>query len=144
MSIDLSKLAHFESRVGNLNTDQEMIYKFLSDFSNFEKMVPADKVKDFSCTEDTCRFTIDKVGPIGFRIMEKEAPKMIKVTADGKTPFEFFLWIQLMSTGAGQSKIRLTIKAKLNAMMKMMVAKPLKKGLDKIIDQLEMSFGQAK
>lgn len=138
--MDLDKMSHFESKVGTLQAPQEMIYNFLSDFSNLEQMVPPDKVKDFSCTTDSCRFTVDNVGELAIRIMERTPYKTIKITSDGKAPFEFYFWIQLVSVDDYTTKIRLTVKAALNTMMKMMVKKPLKTGLDKIIDQLETAF----
>jgi len=65
----------------------------------------------------------------------------IKISPAGQVPFKFNFYIQLKQVSDGDTKIKLTIKAELNQMMKMFVKKPLKKGLDEIIDKItQMSF----
>jgi len=137
-------MSKYTSKTGKINKSAELIYNFLTDFNNLTSIVPADKVKDFEATEDTCKFKIDGVGKAGLKIIEKEPHKLIKITSDGKSPFSFFLWIQLKTVDDSKNAtaIRLTIDASLNPMMKMMVGKHLQKGIDAAVDQAVVFFNE--
>jgi len=126
-----------ESKVGKLNGSAERVYAFLSNFNNFERLIPQDKVKDWSSTEDHCHFKVDGVGEAGLRIIEKEPNTLIKITGEEGSKLSFFFWIQLKETAPSVTNIKLTIKADLNPMLKMMASKPLQNFVDTLIDQLE-------
>jgi len=49
-------------------------------------------------------------------------------------PFNFFLWIQLKEAGENDTRMKLTIKADMNPMVKMMASKPVKKFLETLAD----------
>lgn len=137
-------MGKYTSKIGKINKSDKLIYTFLTDFNNLKSVMPADKVKDFEATEDTCKFNIDGVGQAGLKIIEKEPYKLIKLTSDGKSPFSFFFWIQLkpIEESENTTAIRLTIDANLNPMMKMMVGKHLQKGIDAIVDQITVFFNE--
>lgn len=131
----------FESRIGKINHSAEVIYNLLSDFRNFSGLIPTDKIKNWQATADECHFTVDMVGDTGLKIVEKEKGKLIKITAIGENPYNFFFWIQLKEVVPYDTRIKLTLKIDLNPMLKMMAAKPIQTFLDGLIDQLEkMSF----
>jgi carbon monoxide dehydrogenase subunit G len=135
-------MSKYTSKTGKINKSDQLIYTFLTDFNNLESVIPADKVKDFKATEDTCKFSIDGVGQAGLKIIEKEPHKLIKISSDGKSPFSFFFWIQLkpLEESENTTALRLTIDANLNPMMKMMVGKHLQKGIDAMVDQIVIFF----
>ena len=137
-------MSKYTSKIGKINKSDKLIYNFLTDFKNLESVIPADKVKDFEATEETCKFKIDGVGQAGLKIIEKEPHKLIKITSDGKSPFSFFFWIQLkpIDDSENETAIRLTIDANLNPMMKMMVGKHLQKGIDAMVDQIVIFFNE--
>ena len=125
-----------ESKVGKLNGTSEKIYTFLSDFRNFSKLIPADKVKNWQADENSCSFDVDMIGKTGLKIVEKEPFTVIKITGVEGSKFDFFFWVQLKEA-ENETRIKLTIKANLNPMVKIMASKPLQKFLDTLIDQLE-------
>ncbi|MBU8892056.1 MAG: SRPBCC family protein [Bacteroidales bacterium] len=136
-------MSKYTSKTGKINKSDELIYKFLTDFNNLKSVIPADKVSDFEATEDACKFNIDGIGKAGLKIIEKEPNKLIKISSDGKSPFSFFLWIQLKPMEEENiTAIRLTIDANLNQMMKMMIEKHLQKGVDAMVDQLVIFFNE--
>ena len=116
--------------------NREKIFSFISNFNNFEDLIPLDKIKDWESTEDTCRFKVDGIGDAGLKIIEKEPYKTVKFSTDGKVPFNFFLWVQLKEVADNDTRIKLTLKADLNPMMKMMVAKPINKFLNMLGDSI--------
>jgi carbon monoxide dehydrogenase subunit G len=127
----------FESRVGTIHSSDEKIYNFLGNFNNFKNFIPADKVDKFESSEDHCRFSVSGVGEIGLRIVEREPFKTIKTTGEGMANQKFFLWVQLKQNAENDTKIKLTLKADLNPMIKMMASKPLQDFLNKLVDAME-------
>ena len=102
-----------ESKTGKVPQPAEKIFTFLSDFNNFSHLIPRDKIKDWQATSDTCKFSLSGMGDVGFKIIEKEPCKLIKVTGYD-TKFVFMLWIQLKVAAENDSRIKFTLHAELN------------------------------
>ena len=68
-------------------------------------------------------------------IIEREENKCIKFATE-QSPIDANLWIQVLPVSTGGSKMRLTLKADLNMMMKMMIGKKLESGIDQFADML--------
>ncbi len=130
-------MGKIESKTGTIKHSDEVIYNFLSDFNNFEQIVPKDKVSDWSSTTDNCSFKVDGIGSAGMKIIEKEPHKLIKITSEGNTPVNFQLWIQLKKIDEWDTRIKITVEPKINPVMLGMVKKPLKNFVDSLIDQVE-------
>jgi carbon monoxide dehydrogenase subunit G len=130
-------MSKIESKTGVVNKPAEKIYKYISDFNNFQSLMPEDKVKDFESTEDTCSFTVEGVGQAGLKIIEKTPSSLIKISSDENTTFDFLLWIQIKELEPGDSRIKITTEVNLNPMMAAMAKKPLKNFVDTLIDQAE-------
>ena len=138
----------YVSEVKNINQNIEIVYNFLSDFNNLgqffneytlaqiSQQIPKVKIEDFRSDTDSCAFTISSVGEAGLRIIDREPAKIIKITGEGKIPFEVYLWIQLLPAGPYQCKIRLTLHAHLNMMLKMVLNNKLKEGINTIAEAL--------
>ncbi len=129
-------MSKIESKIGQVDQSDEKIYTFLADFNNFKHLIPADKVKNWESTENSCKFTVDGIGDAGLKIIEKTPYSLIKVTSEGKTPLSFFLWIQIKKIEESKSAIRIVIEPQVNPMMLAMVKGPLQKFLDMLVDQL--------
>ena len=138
----------YVSDVNIINHNNEIVFNYLSDFnklgsffnenllSQISQQIPNGSIEDFKSDTDSCQFTISSSGEAGFRIIERENPKMIKITGEGKIPFELYFWIQIIPTSAYQCKMRLTLHANLNMMMKMVVGKKMKEGINKLAEAL--------
>lgn len=133
-------MTKFESQVKFIAASQTAVYEKLSDLTNLEKVkdrLPEDKVKNLTFDADSMSVEVAPVGKITLKIVEKEPCKCIKFgTSDSPLPFN--LWIQILSVGEGESKMKLTIGIDLNPFMKAMVQKPLQEGLEKMADMLAM------
>ena len=126
------------------------VYSFLSDFSKIGKLIEtarqmgagqqmseiSDKIENVVTTEDTCTFLIKGLGEMGVRIVEREEPKLIKLEGDGSVPFNFEVWIQLLDNGPYDTRLRITIEADLNMMMKMLLKGKLEKGINQLAEGL--------
>jgi len=130
-------MTKFESRIGKLDTSGEKAFSFLSDFRNFSRFIPADKIKEWEASTEQCKFTVEGVGKVGLKIIEKEPYKLVKITGDSTAGLEFFFWIQIKEIGKKDTRVKLTIKADLNPVMKMAAAKPLKSFVNLMVDKIE-------
>ena len=131
-------MTEFVSEVKTIPYNQRSVYEVLSDLSNLERVkdkIPQDKVSDLTFNTDSCSFTISPVGNVTFSIIEREPESTIKFTAE-KLPVEMYLWIQLKATGESETKMKLTVKAELNMIIKQMVSKPLQDGINRLADVL--------
>lgn len=133
----------FESSVKTVNKPAKALFNFLSDFRNLSPYIPQDKIQNWQADEKTCHFSIPNMGDGGLEIVNAEANNFIKYTGVGKMPFNFFFWIQFKEVAPNDTKIKLTIKADLNMMMKMTLKKPLTEGIDKLADQMAMLMNGA-
>jgi len=95
-----------------------------------------DKLQSLSFDHDSLSVSVDPVGQISMRIIERDEPKTIKFESDN-SPLSFNFWIQILPMDEQRSKMKLTIKADLNPFIKGMVSKPLKEGIEKIADALQ-------
>ena len=113
-----------ESEKVEVNNSAENIFTYLSDFNNFQKLMPPQVTNWTSTTED-CSFTINGMATIGMKIIDKTPFTKITISSNGKVPFEFKLFVLLTETGANSCIGQLVFESELNMMMKMMVEKPL-------------------
>lgn len=127
-------MTEFVSEIKAIPHNEDRIFNLLSDLSNLEKIkdrIPDDKINDFEFDKDSCSFTVAPVGKITFQIVERDPYKTIKFTTTN-SPVPLFLWIQLKQVAENDTRMKLTVKAELNAFLKPMVSKPLQEAIDKI------------
>lgn len=131
-------MAEFVSDIKTIPHNDADVFTVLSDLNHLELVkdrIPEDKIKDFSFDQDSVSISVDPVGKVKFNIVEREPNKTIKFESE-QLPFTLTMWIQLVSKGEADTKMKLTINADLNPFIKPMVSKPLQQGLDKIADTL--------
>jgi carbon monoxide dehydrogenase subunit G len=116
-------MTRLESDKVTINKSSEEIYNFLSDFNNFERLMP-EQVADWKSTADECSFTIKGMASLGMKIAEKTPSSFIKIVRNGKAPFDFILLINIEDKGAA-SDVQLVFDADLSPVMKLMASKPL-------------------
>jgi hypothetical protein len=114
-----------ESDKSQINKPASEIFSFLSNFNNFQKLMP-EQVTNWQSTENDCTFTIQGMATIGMKIVDKTPNSLIKISSSGKVPFDFTLNIHLAETSPGQTTGQLIFESSLNPMMAMMVEKPLR------------------
>lgn len=139
------------SDVKVINYPVENVYEKLSNLKNLEKLMDPERLKEvkekvpnapdlkfdnFQATEDECSFTISPIGRVGINVIEREVNKTIKLQGSDSLPLKFNCWIQLIPLEQDSCKIRLTIHADMNPMIKMMINKHLKEGVNKAAEAL--------
>ncbi len=141
-------VSQYVSDVKIVYNNQETIYNYLSNFENLSKymnedllskmaeQVPQLKISDFESDTDSCRFQVSGMGQAEIRIIEREPCKTIKISSSGNMPVGIVFWIQLLPVAAYETKLRLTLKADMNMMVKMLINKKLEDGINKLADML--------
>lgn len=133
----------YESEIKTISSNEEMVFGILSDLNNLEKLAGNpelnDKVKDLQFDADSCSFAVDGFGRIGFRIIDREPFKTIKLESDN-APVQVQAWIQLKQVAENDTKMKLTLQAELPAMIKMMVGNKLQQGINTIAELLAKSL----
>ena len=127
-------MTEFVSEIKAIPYNEDRIFNLLSDLSNLEKVrdrIPQDKIQEFEFDKDSCSIAVAPVGKITFQIVEREPNKMIKF-ATTNSPVPLFLWIQLKQVEENDTRMKLTVRAELNPLIKPMVSKPLQEAIDKI------------
>ncbi len=108
----------YESKQQKINRPAEAVYAALSDFSHFTPILK-EKVEEWQADSDTCSFVVKGLR-IRLRMVEREAPKLIKVVGEN-SPVEFTFWTQLKQMSDNDTRMRLVLHVGLNMMLRLMV-----------------------
>ncbi|MBP5642357.1 MAG: SRPBCC family protein [Paludibacteraceae bacterium] len=131
--------SEYTSKITTAAMPAAEIYSALSNLSNLERvrdLIPQDKVQELEIAPDYVRMKVDGLGQkFCIRIVDKIENDTIKFGVDN-LPLEANFWIQLKQTAPDETKIRLTLKADIPFMFKMMLDKKIQKGLDDAADML--------
>ena len=158
-------MAKYESDIKYIAAPAERVYEKLSNLENFRPMLenaqnnpalrekmkeagqdPADldRLRDVELTNDSITVPAPMVGQLGMQIIEREPFKTIKFETT-QSPIQANLWIQILPSsqaytpdGSLGAKIKLTLKADLNPMFKMMLGSKFSEGINKFADMLAM------
>ena len=158
-------MTKYESDVKQIAATVEQVYQKLSNLENLRPILEnaqdnealkarieaagqdsshLEKLKDVRLTADSIAIPAPMVGEIALRIIEREENKPVKFETE-QSPIQANMWIQVLPTsevttaeGLQGTKMRLTLKADLNPMVKMMVGSKLQDGINKFADMLAM------
>lgn len=158
-------MAKYESNVKMIAAPVEVVFAKLSNLENLRPIIenaqdnevlrqklqeagqdPAqlDHLKDVELSSDRIAVPAGMIGTLALRIIEREENKTIKFETE-QSPIQANMWIQVLPTseistydGAPGTKMRLTLKADLNPMVKMMIGSKLESGIDQFAGMLAM------
>lgn len=114
----------FESEQVNIARNHQLIFEFLSNFNNFEDLMPP-QVTDWQSDPERCSFTIQNMATLGMTFENKRPFDHIKIISEGKSPFDFNLQCYIEPVTENLTKVNLQLNADLNFMLKMVASKPL-------------------
>jgi carbon monoxide dehydrogenase subunit G len=127
------KMTKYESDIKTISSSEEVVFNILSDLNNLKNIeqidAMKDKIKSMTFDADSIRFNVDMLGEIGFKIIEREPNKTIKLESEN-SPVTVTMWIQLKQIAEADTRMKLTVKADIPAMLKMMIDKKLKEGVN--------------
>ncbi len=65
-------MTKYEGPIKNIDSTPEKVYSYISNFDNFENIIPKEHIKEWESDGDSCRFKVDKIGNVGLKIVDKE------------------------------------------------------------------------
>lgn len=129
----------YESKITSAPCSASQIYRVLSNMENLERVrqfIPQDKVQEMEISADRVRMKVDGLAQkITIAIVDRIENDTVKFGAEG-IPMDANFWIQLKEVSPTDTRIKLTVKADIPFMFKMMVDKKLQQGLDQAADML--------
>ena len=125
-----------------LNADQQTVYEFLTDFNNFEQLMP-EQIVNWQSDKDSCSFTIKGMADLHLTYSRKEPFHTVVVEPVGKTPINFTLTIRLESNEQDERKTTgiMEIDTNLSPMMAMIAKQPLENLVSEMSKRLNDFFG---
>ena len=136
----------YESKITSAPCSAQQIYRVLSNLQNLERvrdMIPKDKIQEMEIEPDRVRLKVDGLAQkITIAIVDRIENDTVKFGAEG-IPMDANFWIQLKELAPNDTRIKLTVKADIPMMFKMMIGKKLQDGLDQAADMLaQFPYGQ--
>ena len=129
----------YESKICSIPNDAHTVYSVLGNLRNLERvkdMIPKDKVQEIEIMDDAIRMKVDGLGQkFTIRIVDRIEDDTLKFGFDN-LPIYLNFWIQLKQLTPQDTRIRLTLKADIPFMFRMMIEKKLQQGLDQAAEML--------
>ncbi len=129
----------YESKITSAPYSAEQIYRMLSNMQSLERvkdLIPKDKVQEMEVEPDRVRLKVDGLAQkITIAIVDRIENDTIKFGAEG-IPMDANFWIQMKEVSPTDTRLKLTVKADIPFMFKMMLDKKLQTGLDQAADML--------
>ena len=129
----------YESKITSAPCSAAQIYKVLSNLQNLERvkdLIPKDKIQEMDIEPDRVRLKVDGLAQkITIAIVDRIENDTVKFGAEG-IPMDTNFRIQMKEVSPTDTRLKLTIKADIPFMFKMMLEKKLQTGLDQAADML--------
>ncbi|TVQ88346.1 MAG: hypothetical protein EA393_09000 [Bacteroidetes bacterium] len=132
-------MTEFISERVEVTAPRSDVYNFLSDFTNFEHLMP-EQIKNWKADEESCSFRIEGMADLSMRIASKSQDKNIHIVADGKNPIDYTLDCYLFEKSEDSCKVEIAFQADLNPFIKAMAARPLQNFVDMLAERLQKHF----
>lgn len=119
----------YESDIKYIIATPPAVYQKLSDLSSLDSLIEKlpteqkDKIQNVTCDADSVSFLVQGMN-VTLRIVDREENKTIKFGIEN-LPIQGNFWIQILPASETQTKMKLTLKADLPMMVKMMVGSKL-------------------
>lgn len=132
-------MATFESEVREVNASCGEVFGFLSDFRNFESLMPEQVVK-WQATETSCSFRIQGVSDLSMRMDSKAADRNIHIVSEGDNPVDFSLDFFLQKKGEESCQVSVVFEAGLNPFVKSVASRPLQSLVDLMAKKIQERY----
>ena len=119
---------NLESNKTSVQKSQKELFTFLTNLENFKSILP-DSLEEFSVKGDSFKFQLKGMPAVRLSFYEKQEFDLIKLKATSDS-FPIYLTCKIAPISKTQSEAQLFFDGEVNAMMAMMLKKPLQKLLD--------------
>ena len=124
-----------------ISAGQNKVFQFLSDFNNYETLMP-EQIVNWQSDTETCSFTIKGMADLKLKFARKEASKLLELVPEGKTPVKFSLLVNLEPDALNEQKtvVNVHVDADLNPMLTMIAKRPFENLANTISEELHKVF----
>lgn len=120
-----------------VNKPAGQVFDFLSDYNNYEKLMPEQVIK-WESDERSGRFTIKDMSELGMRIEDAKPGEYVLLHSDGKVPFDFTLKVIIEEKGENLTDVFIEFAGKMSTMIAMMAKRPLTNLVNHMVEQIPM------
>tara|TARA_R110002049_G_scaffold4842_15_gene34256 strand:- start:580 stop:969 length:390 start_codon:yes stop_codon:yes gene_type:complete len=125
---------NIEGNTVTIEKSQEELFNFFSDLNNFEQIMP-ENINKFEVDGDSFLFGLPGMPEIRLVLKEKTPFSNITLGA-ASSKLSFSLITNITVIEENKSEVSLTFDGEFNAMMAMMVKKPLTKFVDTLTENI--------
>ena len=129
----------YESKVYSTKNSAHTVYTVLSNLENLNRvkdLIPKDKVQELEIHQDHIRIKVDGLGQkVTIKIVDTIPDDTIKFGFDN-IPLQLNFGVQLKQLSEDDTRMKLTIKADIPMMLKMMLDKKIQEGLEQAAQML--------
>ena len=133
-------MTNIVSKKVEVHNSAENVFNFLADLNNFEKLMPKDKISNWTSNSNECSFEINGMSTIGMKIQETSPYSSLRLVSQGKNPFSFTLDVNVEKTEKDSVISQMIFSGDINPFLKLVVEKPLTNFFNQLVENL----GQAK
>lgn len=108
-----------------VRSNQETVYKFLTDSTNLLNILPQDKISDWRATNTECSFKVQGGITISLNQNGGEGLEKVFMKSGSNTPFPFKLTLFVNKIDENTTEGYIEFDGEVNMFLKMMVEKPL-------------------
>jgi carbon monoxide dehydrogenase subunit G len=133
----MNDMSYFESRPGKLTCTAEEVFNFVTDIRNFKRFIPQGTINNWQSERESCSFSVSMLGTVNIRLSEKEMYKKVVFAGNALKNNDFSLVLNISDNGNKPAEVKVSLKADLNPMMKMMATKPIGQFLEMLINEMK-------
>ena len=127
---------HIETQSNTINKSDKVVFEFLTDLKNFEKLMPESIDKFEVLGEDSFLFALKGMPEIALKRKEQTPhSKIVLGAASDKLPFT--LTADITPMAEDQSRVTLSFDGQFNAMMAMMIKSPITNFMGTLSENLQ-------
>lgn len=126
---------HIESQKVTADKSQQEMFEFLTNAENYEQLLPESKEKFEVRDEKTFVFGLKGMPVIKLQIRETIEPELV-VLGSTSDKLDFTLKAHISALNENQSEVQMEFNGEFNAMMAMMVKKPLSKFINTLAENI--------
>lgn len=113
------------SETNNTQSSLKSLFDFLSDFKNFQSILPDDKIENFLFTDVECSFNIKGITPMKIKKVEANPFDYILFSSEGLAKFNFSLKVFFIGAPNQKGQCKIDLMGDLNPFIKSMAEKSL-------------------
>ena len=133
-------MTKLESQKQIINFSDENMFKLVSNANNLIKLLPIEKIENWTSTENSCSFHIKGLTTLEIEVYEKSEFTIVKYKNSIEKPFAFEMHFLISEIDSETSETQIILNADLNMTLKFLVSTPLTNLVDIMNKNIQNAF----